>query len=164
MPENVKFRHYLFGSDGVWRIPTRRLGQTALPQYAGTEQKTLEVLCWYEGGAIQSDIRPGLMAFDTEGRWDRSYSVQGGMAVLEAADITAKARRTTVVDLGQVIDANQRREAYRWKPTQAEINRVMLDLLGGNHPRRRHIPYVKPMQPSHFICAARAIEGWETQK
>ena len=144
MPVNMKFRHYLFGSDGVWRISTRKLGRTALPQYAGTRQKTLDVHCWYVGGAIKTNIRPSLMAFDAEGRWDRAYSVQGGLAVLEAADITARAKRTTVVDLGPVIDARKRTEAHRWKPTQAEIDRVMLDLLGGNDPRRRSIPYVKP--------------------
>jgi len=94
------------------------------------------------------------MAFDAEGRWDRAYSVQGGIAVLEAADITARAKRMTVVDLGPVIDAKERMEAHRWKPTQAEIDRVMLDLLGGNHPRRRHIPYVKPVQHGKANCCA----------
>jgi hypothetical protein len=66
--------------------------------------------------------------------------------VLAAADATASAKRMTVADLGPVIDAKERMEAHRWKPRQAEIDRVMLDLLGGNHPRRRHIPYVKPAQ------------------
>lgn len=154
MPENMKFRYYLFGSDGVWRISTRMLSQMVLPQYAGTKQKTLDVHCWYEGGVIKTDIRPSAMAFDAEGRWDRAYSVQGGIAVLEAADITARAKRMTVVDLGPVIDAKERMEAHRWKPTQAEIDRVMLDLLGGNHPRRRHIPYVKPVQHGKANCCA----------
>jgi hypothetical protein len=147
MPENTKFRHYLFGSDGVWRLPTRILGRTVLLQYAGTKQKTLDVHYWYEGGAIKADIRPILIAFDAEGRWDRAYSVQGGIAVLEAADITARAKRMTIADLGPVIDAKKRAEAHRWEPTQAEIDRVMLDLLGGNDPRRRHIPYVKQVPP-----------------
>ena len=31
MPENMKFRYYLFGSDGVWRISTRTLNHTATP-------------------------------------------------------------------------------------------------------------------------------------
>ena len=57
-----------------------------------------------------------------------------------------------IADLGPVIDAKKRSEAHRWKPKQAEIDRVMLDLLGGNDPRRRHIPYVRPVQPSHVIC------------
>lgn len=122
------------------------LGRTVLPQYAGTKQKTLDVHCWYEGGAIKADIRPSVMAFDAEGRWDRAFSVQGGLAVLEAADTTARAKRLMVADLGPVIDAKKRTKAHRWNPTQAEIDRVMLDLLGGNHPRRRHIPYVKPVQ------------------
>jgi len=71
----------------------------------------------------------------------------GQLAVLEAADIAARAKRTTVADLRPVIDAKKRAEAHRWEPTQAEIDRVMLDLLGGNDPRRRHIPYVKKMPP-----------------
>ena len=142
MPESLKFRYYLFGSDGVWRISTRMLSRMVLPQYAGTKQKTLDVHFWYEGGMIKTDIRPSATAFDAEGRWDRAYSVQGGLAVLEAA-IIARAKRA---DLGPIIDAKERMEAHRWKPTQAEIDRVMLDLLGGNHPRRRHIPYVKPVQ------------------
>ena len=74
--------------------------------------------------------------------------------MLAAADITARAKRMTVVDLGPVIDAKERMEAHRWKPTQAEIDRVMLDLLGGNHPRRRHIPYVKPVQHGKANCCA----------
>jgi hypothetical protein len=153
MPENMKFRYYLFGSDGVWRISTRMLSRIVLPQYAGTKQKTLDVQCWHEGGAIKADITPSLMAFDEEGRWDRAYSVQGSIAVLEAADVAARAKRKLVVDLEPVIDANKRREAHRWKPTQAEIDRVMLDLLGGNDPRRRHIPYAKPVQHSKPICS-----------
>jgi len=132
----------------------RMLGRTVLPQYAGTKQKTLDVHFWYEGGAIKTDIRPSVMAFDAAGRWDRAYSVQGGLAVLAAADITARAKRMTVADLGPVIDAKERMEAHRWKPTQAEIDRVMLDLLGGNHPRRRHIPYVKPVQHGKANCCA----------
>jgi len=69
----------------------------------------------------------------------------------------------TVADLGPVIDAKERMEAHRWKPTQAEIDRVMLDLLGGNHPRRRHIPYVKPVQPAHSISEpARLKDGKRT--
>ena len=135
------------------------IGRMALPQYAGTKQKTLDVHFWCEGGVIKTDIRPSAMAFDAEGRWDRPYSVQGGLAVLEAADNIARAKRVTVADLGPVIDAKERMEAHRWKPTQAEIDRVMLDLLGGNHPRRRHIPYVKSVQPSHSISEASAIEG-----
>ena len=83
------------------------LGRTVLPQYAGTKQKTLDVHCWCEGGAIKTDIRPNLMAFDAEGRWGRAYSVQGAIAVLEAADITARAKRLTVADLGLVIDAKE---------------------------------------------------------
>jgi hypothetical protein len=146
MPENMKFRYYLFVSDGVWRISTRTLSRMVLPQYAGTKQKILDVHFWYEGGAIKTEIRPSVMAFDAEGRWDRAYSVQGGLAVLAAADATASAKRMTVADLGPVIDAKERMEAHRWKPTQAEIDRVMLDLLGGNHPRRRHIPYAQPAQ------------------
>ena len=130
------------------------LSRMVLPQYAGTTQKTLDVHCWNEGGAIKADIRPILMAFDAEGRWDRAYSVQGAIAVLEAADITARAKRMTVADLGPVIDAKKRTKAHSWKPTQAEIDRVMLDLLGGNHPRRRHIPYVKPAQHGKAICYA----------
>src|SRR6476619_3975790 len=151
MPENPNFRYYFFGSNGVCRISRRRLGRMVLPQHAGTKQKTRDVHCWYEGGAIKTDIRPSMMAFDAEGGWDRAYSVQGAIAVSEAADITARAKRMTVADLGSVIDAKKRTEAHRWKPTQAEIDRVMLDLLGGNHPRRRHIPYVKAVQPAHSI-------------
>ena len=91
------------------------------------------------------------MAFDAEGRWDRAYSVLGAMAVLEAADIKARAEGMTVAYLGPVIDAKKRAEAYRWQPTQAELERVMLDLLGGNHPRRCHIPYVKQVQHAKAI-------------
>jgi hypothetical protein len=57
----------------------------------------------------------------------------------------------TVAHLGPVIDAKKRSEAYRWQPTQAELDRVMLDLLGVNHPRRCHIPYVRPVQRAKAI-------------
>ena len=151
MSENMKVRYYVFGSDGVWRISTQMLNRMVLPQYAGTKQKTLDVHCWYEGGGIKADIRPILMAFGADGRWDRAYSVQGAIATLEAADITARAKCMTVADLEPVIDAKKRTEAHRWVPTQAEIDRVMLDLLGGNDPRRRHIPYVKPAHTSKAV-------------
>ena len=141
----MKFRYYVFANDGIWRIPKQKLGWEALPQFAGTKQKILNVLYWREGREIKTDFGPDLMAFDAEGRWDRAYSVEGSMAALELADIKARAKRAKVLDLGRVLDAKKRLEAYRWKPTQAEIDQVMLDLLGGNDPRRRSIPYAKPL-------------------
>ena len=141
--EGAKTRNYVFASDGVWKIPKRMLDRMVFPQYAGTKQKMLDVLFWRKGSEIKVDFSPTLMAFDAEGRWDRAYSVQGAMAVLEAADIKARTTGMTVAYLEPVIDANKRAEAHRWEPTQAEKDLVMRDLLGGNHPRRRHIPYVK---------------------
>ena len=149
--EGAKTRNYVFANDGVWKIPKRMLGRMVFPQYAGTKQKMLDVFFWRKGSAIKVDFSPTLMAFDAEGRWDRAYSVQGAMAVLEAADITARAKGMTVAYLGPVIDAKKRAEAHRWQPTQAELDRVMLDLLGGNHPRRCHIPYVRPVQHAKAI-------------
>jgi hypothetical protein len=139
----MEFRYYVFASDGIWKIPKRKLGWEALPQFAGTKQKILNVLYWREGGAIKTDFGPDLMAFDAEGRWDRAYSVEGSMAALELADLKARAKRAKVLDLGKVLDAKKRLEAHRWKPTQAEIDQVMLDLLAGDDPHRRSIPYAK---------------------
>lgn len=147
----AKTRNYVFASDGVWKIPKRMIDRMVFPQYAGTKQKILDVLYWRKGSAIKVDFSPTLMTFDAEGRWDRAYSVQGAIAVLEAADIKARAMGMTVAYLGPVIDAKKRAEAHRWEPTQAELDRVMLDLLGGNHPRRRHIPYVRPVQHAKAI-------------
>ena len=120
--DKAKFRFYLFDSDGIWKLPAKKLGW-ALPQYAGDKQKTLTVLYWQEGGAIKTVFRPGLLAFDAEGRWDRAHFVDGVMAM---------------------IDANRPVEAHCWQPTQADLDRVMLDLLGSGDARYRSIPYVKP--------------------
>ena len=84
--EGAKTRNYVFASDGVWKIPKRMLGGMVFPQYAGTKQKMLDVFFWRKGSVIKVDFSPTLMAFDAEGRWDRAYSVQGAMAVLEAAE------------------------------------------------------------------------------
>jgi hypothetical protein len=142
----IDLRYYVFANDGIWKIPKRKLGREALPQFAGTKQKMLSVLYWREGGVLKTDFAPDLMAFDAEGQWDRAYSVEGSMAALELADIKASAKCAKVLDLGKVLDAKNRLEAHRWKPTQAEIDQVMLDLLGNNDPRRRSIPYAKPQR------------------
>ena len=149
--EGADTRNYVFASDGVWKIPKRMIDRMVFPQYADTKQKILDVLYWRRGSAIKVDFSPTLMAFDADGRWDRAYSVQGAMAVLEATDIKTRAMGMTIACLGPVIDAKKRAEAHRWEPTQDELDRVMLDLLGGNHPRRRHIPYIRPVQHAKAI-------------
>ena len=155
----MEFRCYVFASDGIWKIARRKLGREALPQYAGTKQKILNVLYWYEGCAIKTDFGPALMAFDAKGRWNRAFSTEGGMAALEVADTKARAKRAKVPDLGKVLDAKKRLEAYRWKPTQADLDRVMLDLIGSDDPRHRRIPYVKPTANRLVLNADKKLRG-----
>jgi hypothetical protein len=122
--DNAKFRYYLFASDGVRKIPVKKVGQP-LPQYAGTEQKTLIVLYWQEASSIKTVLRPGLVAFDAKGRCDPGYFVEGAMAM---------------------INTNSQAEAVYWQPTQTDLDRVMFDLVGSGDLHYRRIPYVMPWQ------------------
>jgi hypothetical protein len=113
--DKAKFRYYLFASDGVWKITGKTLGRD-LPQYAGTKQKTLNVLYWNEGGEVKTVLLPGLLTFDAQGRWDRAHFVDGAMTM---------------------INANRRVKAHRWQPTPADQDQVMLDLI--SHRRIRYL-------------------------
>jgi hypothetical protein len=69
----ITIRYYLWADDGPWRLPVRLhqdliAKKVALPQYAGTKQKILEVFArWITSEAFSLKGRGGICTFDADG-------------------------------------------------------------------------------------------------
>jgi hypothetical protein len=75
--QRLVVRYYLWADDGPWRLPVR-LHQdlidrkVALPQYAGTKQKILEVFAlWTNRGTYSLKGQGDICTFDADGFWER---------------------------------------------------------------------------------------------
>jgi hypothetical protein len=73
----ITIRYYLWADDGPWRLPVR-LHQdlidrkVALPQYAGTKQKIMEVFArWITRDTYSLKWRGGICTFDGDGFMER---------------------------------------------------------------------------------------------
>jgi hypothetical protein len=127
-------RLYLVEEDGtVLRVPKRVAeglysGKDALPAYAGTRQKLLEVIVSNDAGKPQSiqHTQGHYLEFDADGRVHESVMENIREAMNFAFPIDA--------DEGNVVSLSPRRERQIWKeksqwqPTPAELDQIVADL------------------------------------
>lgn len=127
-------RLYLVEEDGtILRVQKRVAeglysGKDALPAYAGTRQKLLEVIVLNDAGKPQSiqHTQGHYLVFDADGRVHESVMEN----VREAMDIVFPLD----VDEGNVVSLLPRREKQIWKeksqwqPTPAELDQILADL------------------------------------
>jgi hypothetical protein len=73
----ISIRYYLWADDGPWRLPVRLhqdliARKVALPQYAGTKQKILEVFArWITRDTYSLKGQGGICTFDAAGFMER---------------------------------------------------------------------------------------------
>jgi len=97
-PSAISIRYYLWADDGPWRLPVRLhqdliARKLALPQYAGTKQKILEVFA----RRVTRDTyslkgRGNVLSFDEEGYLDLSAYIEATSMVAEGAEPKRVAR------------------------------------------------------------------------
>jgi hypothetical protein len=153
-------RHYLFDQDGsIKRIPRRLIdgltfGKDAVPAYAGSRQRVLEVVIENEAGRPQAiDHANGYyFDFDSDGRIHRG--LQRGLA--EAMDLGfASNDQDNVVTLAGRRAKKQWRDVNRWTPTAEDLDRIVADLM--------RKPGVKAFESLVGVAAKRAALTYEAK-
>ncbi|MFA1622512.1 hypothetical protein ACDY96_06675 [Rhizobium mongolense] len=129
----MSVRYFLFpeGSDPL-RLPQRLVeglthGKDAMPQYADSRQRVMEVVVKNENGkpAHVSRTHGAMWTFNEDGE------IREGLqdAVFEAmSSIESPATSDTVVSIRPRLSKKRFEEKYRWEPTPADIERVIRDL------------------------------------
>lgn len=127
-------RLYLFEEGGAIKRIARRVaegftyGQDAIPAYAGTRQRVLEVVVENDSGKPTAIVHTNgyFLEFDAEGRVDESLR----QTLVAAMNMAFPAER----DEGNVVSLSPRRERqvwetkHRWKPTKNDLDRIIADL------------------------------------
>jgi hypothetical protein len=135
----VTERHYLFANDGLHRLSKRVLeglinGTDALPQYAGTKQRTAEVTLNNDDGFPVEilEARGSYLEFDDEGKIDRRDLAIVAFDGLDTHRAVEKSRRDpgTVVDLGPSIERQQWERENRWKLSNEDLDMIAADIWG----------------------------------
>lgn len=137
---------YLWSEEGPLRIPDRLHrqlagGETALPQYAGSRQKIIEVLLQPLTAHSYAVRARGLVyAFDSSGLLD-------ARAHTEAASLKVsrfRASGNNIVDLEPKISARRSREQDTWMPTKAMMERIWSDLDPHRPKKSKRFPVLRP--------------------
>lgn len=131
----LSVRLYLIEEEGtVKRIPRRvadkmSSGDDAIPAYAGTRQRVLEVVVENEGGKAQAIIRTIGSYLDFDGEGCVHESLRERLREVMDATFTEPASSE-----GNVVSMKERRnhqiweENNRWKPDAALLDRIVGDL------------------------------------
>jgi hypothetical protein len=128
-------RYFLFEQDGAIKRISKRImdglsqGDDALPGYAGSRQKVLEVIVDNEDGKPQAiDHFNGMfLDFDGEGRVD--HSLRKSLAAAMDIAFAREVNEDNVVSLKPRRERQIWQEKHRWTPTRAELDRVAEDLV-----------------------------------
>ena len=120
-PRRLSLRYYLWDGHALSRV-THRLhsallsGDTALPQYANSKQKVVEVLIWRgPGQARKIEARGTISFFNSKGCIDLREATEAAAIAVEGSK--PKRRNENVVDLGPVIRSKRWSREHTWKPS-----------------------------------------------
>ncbi|MGN7772194.1 hypothetical protein [Phyllobacterium sp. 22552] len=131
---SLSVRYFLFpeGSEPL-RLSQRLIdglvrGTDALPQFANSSQKVMDVLLEnVDGKAVEIHSASGsIWAFDKAGVV--SAHLREAMAAFMDVASQRTATSSTVVALQPRLDKKRVEEKYRWKPTRVHIDRVAKDI------------------------------------
>lgn len=131
----IRVRCYIFDADGTLkRVPRRvmeglTLGDDALPEYAGTQQRAAEVIVENEDGRPVRilDAQGVIWAFDAEGRIDKSLNRSARKVMQFAFELSQKSS-AKVVDLRPELQRKKWRNEFRWDLSGEDVDRIAADL------------------------------------
>ena len=127
----ITIRYYLWADDGPWRI-TVQLHQdlfdrkVALPQYAGTKQKVLEVFArWITRDTYSLQGRGGICTFDGDGfmERDRAEELMGWVVKRAQQKVTGG----NVVNIEPTLSERRYKREHLWKPTVSMLRLIEPD-------------------------------------
>lgn len=130
----LSIRYYLCTDKGPVRVPLRLhrdlvSGAVAVPQFANSFQRKIEVLIWSEpGGGRTIEMHPTTSRFDASGRIDLHYAAEA--AAIAIMGFRPKRRGRNILDIAPTLKARRRAAETRWQPSQAFMRLVRADLEG----------------------------------
>ena len=133
--QQLLVRYYLWASDGPWRLPSRlHYGlmdrNVALPQYAGTKQKVLEVFARRIGVDTYSlQGRGTIFTFDENGYLKRIPAEEVMGFIVERA--LQELRDGNVVTIEPRLRERRFRKEHHWQPTRSMLHQVRNDFTRG---------------------------------
>lgn len=160
----IGVRYYLFPAEGKpLRLAMRVVnglifGNDALPDYAGTRQRVMEVVLDNEDGKPQRIVRTDchFWSFDDEGRIRASLQEEL-RDVMESLSLEPSGD-PKVVHIGREL-SRKRLSAKRWKSEQAQIDQVIADIWPkGGASRLKSAKGVSPKRPPLTWDAKEALK------
>ena len=140
-PARISVRYYLWSADGPWRIPDhlhrdlidRKL---ALPQYATSKQKVLEVLARrISAGTYSLRGRGSIYSFDEKGYLERDRAEELMGFVVEQA--RQKLKGGKVVSIEPTLRERRFKREHYWEPTRAMLDLISVDFQKASRAVRR---------------------------
>ena len=145
-PGHINVRYYLWSAEGLQRI-TQRLHRNlfdhsvALPQYAGTKQKIVEVFLQRLTSRDYSISARGVVyPFDAKGFLDvKALALEGSLALSRF-----RSMETNILDLNPSIKRRRFQEQYTWKPSKTMLDDVWTDIDPGRAKKCPRLPLLRP--------------------
>ena len=160
----MSLRIYLWTEDGPWRLPKAFFDlQRALPQYAGTRQKAIEVLYEWRGPWLYTNVSGYFIAFDAAGLRDVKASAAAFIEQWEAGDRIARVKRTRHHSHGDIRSAvgTDTRQTMALSLGERRVELIQRASLshGGHHFRliRSTAPRCRPGNRSRSSSLQRAL-------
>jgi hypothetical protein len=138
-PRRLSLRYYLCDGDALWRIPQRihralLSGEAALPQYANSKQKVVEVFIWSgPTTARRVEARGTVFSFNSAGLIDLAEAAETAAIAIEGSKPRRLDKR--VLDIGPVIRTRRLARERSWKPPASVLRAIIADVNGNGKIR-----------------------------
>ncbi|KAA2241132.1 hypothetical protein [Salinarimonas soli] len=131
----IRFRTYILDDSGRLKRVPRRIseglvfGDDAIPEYAGTRQRVIEVVVENEDGrpARILDAKGCFWTFDHRGCIDKDLE-KSAWAAMQFAFEGEKGSRGKIVDLRPELKRKAFQNEHRWEVSSEDLDRVAADL------------------------------------
>jgi hypothetical protein len=133
--QQLLVRYYLWAVDGPWRLPNQLHydlvdREMALPQFAGTKQKVLEVFARRVGVNTYSLRGQGIIfAFDENGYVKRTPAEEVMGLIVERA--RQKLRDDNVLSIEPTLRERRFKKEHHWQHTRSMLHLVRSDFTPG---------------------------------
>jgi len=133
--QRLVVRYYLWADDGPWRLPNRLHydlidRKVALPRYAGTKQKILEVFArWITTGTYSLKGQGTFFTFDESGYLKRVPAEEVMGLIVERA--RQKPLGGNVVSIEPSLREQRLKKEHQWQPTRSILHIVRGDFAPG---------------------------------
>ena len=140
-PSRISVRYYLWSPDGPWRIPDRLHRdlidrKLALPQYATSKQKVLEVFARRISASTYSlRGRGSNYAFDEKGYLERDRAEELMGFVVEQA--RQKLKGGKVVSIDPTLRERRFKREHYWESTRSMLDLISVDFQKASRAVRR---------------------------